>query len=100
MRKKENLASELEERGKESIKMQTKVMSDQRAFKGNNGLLERNYLNLIMELRINKQTAAGIVTNEMEVHDEAARVILLVKKNGLNCRNENERGKSNQLEGD
>lgn len=36
-----------------------------------------------MDLRINKQTA-GIATNETRLQDEAASVILLVEKAGLN----------------
>lgn len=51
-----------------------------------------------MDFRINKQTTAGIVTNERRVQDEIARVILLAEKDGLNSKNEKERGKSNQHE--
>lgn len=51
-----------------------------------------------MDFRINKQTSAGIVTNETRVQDEIARVILLAEKDGLNSKNEKERGKSNQHE--
>lgn len=47
-----------------------------------------------MDVRINKQTA-GIVTNEMRLQDEVARVILLSENGGLHCKNERLRVKSN-----
>lgn len=40
-------------------------------------------MDLITDLRINKQTA-GIVTNETRLQDDPASMILLVEKAGLN----------------
>lgn len=55
---------------------------------------KRHYLDLVMDLRINKQTV-GVVTNETRLQDKVARVILLAENRGLNCKNEREMEKSN-----
>jgi len=42
-------------------------MNDYVEFKAKDGLLERHCFRLVEDLRINKLTAAGVVTNDMKV---------------------------------